>query len=168
MRRTSRLALVTAGLLVLAACGSSSGGSSGTGRSNYGGTPSSSNAPASGPATTADVTVSLASGGATGDQLVGPNQHTLYLFEKDQGTTTACTGACVSTWPPLVADGKPTAGAGVHGSELSTADGAAPNQVTYHGHLLYYFSGDTAPGDMKGTSIPSWYAVDVNGTAIAK
>lgn len=165
MRWTARLAVITTGLLVLAACGSSSG-SSGNGGSNYGGSSSTTKTTKAAPAAKGDATVSLASGGTVGEHLVGPNQHTLYLFEKDQGTTTACTGGCVAAWPALVADGTPTAGAGVHESQLGTATGAAPNQVTYHGHLLYYFAGDTAPGQTNGTSVPSWYAVDANGQAI--
>lgn len=158
MRMTRLLALFASGLLVLAACGS--GGSSG---SSYG---AATTTTAAGAASGAKETVSVASGGTLGDHLVGPNGHTLYLFEKDQGTTTACTGGCVPNWPPLVAEGAPTAGRGVDASALSTAAGIDPHQVTYHGHLLYYFAGDQAPGDSNGTSVPSWYAVRPDGSAI--
>jgi predicted lipoprotein with Yx(FWY)xxD motif len=46
------------------------------------------------------------------------------------------------------------------------ADGIVPDQITYHGHLLYYFVGDQAPGDINGVGIPDWYAVDPAGNAI--
>jgi len=165
VRMTRLLTLFASALLVLAACGSDT--SSG---SSYGAT---STTTAAGSTTTAagatsgtGATVSVAAGGPLGDHLVGPNGHTLYLFEKDQGTETACTGGCVPNWPPLVAVGAPTAGPGVDASALSTAAGIDPNQVTYHGHLLYYFAGDQAPGDANGTSVPSWYAVHPDGSAI--
>ena len=101
-----------------------------------------------------------------GDYLVDETGMTLYLFTLDDGTTTACTGACADNWPPLVADGDPTGGDGVDASLLGTADGIKPNQVTYNGHLLYFFAQDTAPGDTNGVGKPDWYAVDPAGEAI--
>ena len=41
-----------------------------------------------------------------------------------------------------------------------------PDQVVYNGHLLYHFASDTAPGDVNGLGIPSWYPVDAAGDAI--
>jgi predicted lipoprotein with Yx(FWY)xxD motif len=100
------------------------------------------------------------------DPLVDADGRTLYVFDQDRGTTTACTGACTAAWPPLVADGSPVAGEGVDQAELSTATGIEANQVTYHGHLLYYFAADTAPGDIAGTAIASWWAVSPDGEQI--
>lgn len=168
MRRTRMLALGAAALLILGACGSSSGRGSGSGGGGYGGGRASTTTSGS---QTSDAsggggeTVGVAGSGAK-VHIVGPNGHTLYLFERDQGTTTACRGACASSWPPLVANGTPTAGDGVDVAQLGTADGIEADQVTYHGHLLYYFAGDAAPGDMKGVGIPAWYAVAPDGTAI--
>jgi predicted lipoprotein with Yx(FWY)xxD motif len=163
-------ALVAAGLL-LAACGDDDDTSTadtadaagdGTTRSDvYGGD---GDDDGSGVAS-GDATVDVASDDDLGEYLVGPDGHTLYLFTADQGTTTACTGACADNWPPLVA-GDPTGGDGVDAGELSTADGIEPDQVTYHGHLLYYFAGDDAPGDTNGTAVPSWFAVGPGGEAI--
>lgn len=160
MRTTRLLALLVPGVLALAACGSS-GSSSGA----YG---ASTSTTATSTTATSSLAVSVASNGALGKYLVGGNGHTLYLFEKDQGTTSACTGGCASSWPPLVAEGTPTGGDGIDASALSTANGSAPNQVTYHGHLLYYFAGDQAPGDTNGTSVPSWYPVGPDGNKIDK
>jgi predicted lipoprotein with Yx(FWY)xxD motif len=114
------------------------------------------------------VTVAVANDAALGDHLVDGDGHTLYLFDKDSGTTTACTGDCATNWPPLIADGTPSGGDGVDAALLSTADGIEPNQVTYNGHLLYFFAGDQAPGDTNGVGIPSWYALDPTGNAIDK
>ena len=93
-----------------------------------------------------------------GDVLVDGAGKTLYLFEKDSGTTSACTGGCAAVWPILSA-GTVTASTGVDAGKLGSAHG----QVTYDGHLLYYFSGDAAPGDMKGVDIEEWYPVTPDG-----
>lgn len=96
-------------------------------------------------------TLSLAKG-PKGIFLIGPDGHTLYVYSKDQGTVSACTGACLTAWPPLMSKTKPTSGQFVNSAQVSTSNG----QVTYFGHLLYYFKGDSAPGDTNGTSIPDW------------
>jgi predicted lipoprotein with Yx(FWY)xxD motif len=112
------------------------------------------------------VSVTPASG-AVKAHLVGPNGHALYLFEKDKGTTSACTSTgCVQTWPGLTASGTPISGTGVDAGMLSTAQGQVANQVVYNGHLLYYFAGDTKVGDTNGTTIPEWYLVSADGKSI--
>lgn len=126
--------------------------------------------------TTAAATSTTASGPATVEaadnatlgvkMLVGPNGHTLYLFDKDTGTTSACTGGCVSVWPALTSASAPTAGDGIDASMLSTATGQVANQVVFNGHLLYYFAPDAAPGDTKGIGIPGWYPVGPDGNEI--
>jgi predicted lipoprotein with Yx(FWY)xxD motif len=157
MRTMTRvLPLLMAGGLLLAACGDDASTAADDTTSTTADT-----------TTTAPATVALVTSDALGAHLVGPNGHTLYLFEKDQGTTTACTAGCTGNWPALTADGGlPTAGTGVDAGKLSTADGQQPNQVVYAGHLLYYFAGDAEPGDTNGTKVASWYAVSPAGTAI--
>jgi predicted lipoprotein with Yx(FWY)xxD motif len=109
-----------------------------------------------GPATATGMTVSLAKG-AQGIFLIGPNGHTLYIFAKDQGSVSACASAtCISLWPALRSSGSPTTGSSMNATEVTTVHGQVPHQVTYYGHLLYYFKGDTAPGQTNGTSIPDW------------
>lgn len=112
------------------------------------------------------ATVSVADNPTFGKLLTGPDGRTLYLFEKDKGTTSACAGPCLDNWPPLTSASAPTAGDGVDASKLSTADGAVANQVVYNGHLLYYFAGDKAPGDVNGANIPAWYPVNPAGDKI--
>src|SRR5436309_15689971 len=36
-----------------------------------------------------------------GNVLAGRDGRSLYLFEKDHGTTSSCSGACASLWPPV-------------------------------------------------------------------
>jgi predicted lipoprotein with Yx(FWY)xxD motif len=144
--------------LGLAACGSGSGGSKPAAQAGGVNSP---------PAATAGM-VSVAQNPAQGSILVDSQGRTLYLFEHDNGTKSACTGACASVWPALTAAATPGAGAGVDASSLATADGQVPNQVTYHGHLLYHYSGDAAPGDVKGVGIPGWYPVSPSGAKVDK
>jgi predicted lipoprotein with Yx(FWY)xxD motif len=102
-----------------------------------------------------------------GSVLVDAGGFTLYLFEQDTGTTSTCTGDCATTWPPLTTDGNATAGNGAQSSRLGTTsrdDGST--QVTYDGHPLYRYSGDTAAGDTNGQGVNGvWFAMTPAGTA---
>ncbi len=49
--------------------------------------------------------------------------------------------------------------------DLARPDGS--EQITYNGHPLYLFSGDTAPGDTTGQGVGDvWYVVDAEGNAV--
>lgn len=68
----------------------------------------------------------------------------LYAFGADKGTTSHCYGACAKAWPPLLTMEKPVAGTGIDHMLLGTTkrtDGTV--QVTYKGHPLYTYSGDS-------------------------
>jgi predicted lipoprotein with Yx(FWY)xxD motif len=116
------------------------------------------------------ATVSVASTGL-GKVLVDSQGRTLYEFAKDSGTKSACSGACATAWPPLRASGKPTAGGGAKASLLGTtprSDGQP--QVTYDGHPLYGFQGDSKPGDTNGQGSNGfgalWYVLSPTGSEI--
>jgi len=103
--------------------------------------------------------------------LVDSRGHTLYLFEGDKNGKSACTGKCATFWPPLIAAGKPRAGAGVKASLLGQtkrADGRM--QVTYNHHPLYFFAKDTKKGQTTGENVDAfgaeWYAVSTAGTTV--
>ena len=101
-------------------------------------------------ATTSNATVSLRAT-KLGKILVAANGRTLYLFEKDRGGRSSCSGACAGFWPPLISAKAPTAGAGIKASLLGRvkrSDGKM--QVTYNKHPLYTFAKDTAAGQTKG------------------
>jgi predicted lipoprotein with Yx(FWY)xxD motif len=95
----------------------------------------------------------------------------LYLWTPDTMTKSMCSGACATAWPPLTAKGAPTAGTGATASDLGTisrSDGT--KQVTYAGHPLYYFAGDTAAGQTNGEGSNGfgapWYVVAPSGQQI--
>jgi predicted lipoprotein with Yx(FWY)xxD motif len=83
--------------------------------------------------------------------LTNAKGRTLYSFAPDTATTSKCYGSCATYWPPVT--GKPTAGAGVTGKlgTIRRTDGST--QVTYDGHPLYTYVGDSAPGQDKGNNL---------------
>lgn len=107
-----------------------------------------------------------------GTALVDDHGRTLYLFEADMDTTSACTGACTQVWPPLLAQGGTPAASGAVQAPLlgSTARPDGSRQVTYHGHPLYYFVGDRNPGEARGQGVNGfggpWYVVAPTGDKI--
>jgi predicted lipoprotein with Yx(FWY)xxD motif len=115
---------------------------------------------------TANVRVAKSS---LGSILVNAGGHTLYLFKADSGTMSACTGACATAWPPLLANGAPIAGAGLTASKLGTITrSGGSRQVTYNGHPLYLFIMDTKPGQTSGQGVTAfgaaWFAVTPSGS----
>jgi predicted lipoprotein with Yx(FWY)xxD motif len=107
-----------------------------------------------------------------GDVLVDRQGRTLYLFKRDSGTMSACTGACAVNWPPLRVRGTPLIGSGAKPSDVGTTarrDGIS--QLTYNGHPLYTFVNDKKPGDTNGEGIDafggSWFAVSPAGAQVA-
>jgi predicted lipoprotein with Yx(FWY)xxD motif len=116
------------------------------------------------------ATVGVASTGL-GQILVDSQGRTLYLFQKDTSTTSTCTGACATSWPPLRATGQPTAGTGANAALLGTtprSDGGP--QVTYNGHPVYLFFQDQKPGDTNGEGVnafgASWYVLSPTGNEV--
>jgi predicted lipoprotein with Yx(FWY)xxD motif len=119
-----------------------------------------------GAAAPSSFTVSLAKG-PQGIFEVGPNGHALYFRPADNGAKSTCTGTCASIWPAITASGPVTAGPAVSTAELAKVDGQVPNQVTYFGHLLYYFSGDSAPGQTNGVGKPGWFLLGPVGNQMS-
>jgi predicted lipoprotein with Yx(FWY)xxD motif len=89
--------------LVVAACG-------GGGDSVKAAAPAASSNMSAANGGTADLAVSS---GSLGKTLVDSQGRTLYLFEKDTGTMSTCSGACATDWPPAPASAHPKAGSGV-------------------------------------------------------
>ena len=169
-------AACAAGIALAATACSSSSSSNGTtaapAASSAPAQPSSPTAAPSASASMAAMTIDLKSiSGIPGKALVDGEGNTLYLFEADKGTASTCTGACAAAWPPVTASGMPLAGSGVSQSLLGTAKRAdGTEQVTYNGHPLYYFAGDTGSGMAKGQGSKAfgagWYVLNAKGSKI--
>jgi predicted lipoprotein with Yx(FWY)xxD motif len=154
----SALALALPVLAVgVAACGSG-GGSSGSAKT-----------PASSSTSTAAATVKLQKT-SLGGILTDGNGRTLYLFEKDKGPKSTCFGACAAAWPPLTTKATPMAGSGVSAAKLGTSPRSGGREVTYAGHPLYLYAGDTASGQINGQGLDQfgaeWYALSGSGRKV--
>ena len=106
-----------------------------------------------------------------GNILVDARGRTLYLFQRDSGSKSTCSGACAIDWPPLGATGEPTVGSGADGALVATnarLDGKP--QITYNGHPVYLFSGDQEPGDTNGQAVNAfgglWYVLSAAGDPV--
>jgi predicted lipoprotein with Yx(FWY)xxD motif len=106
-----------------------------------------------------------------GKILTDSQGRTLYLFEKDTGTKSTCSGACAAAWPPLTTSGKPKAGPGLKASLLgTTARSDGSTEVTYNGHPLYTYAGDQGAGDTNGQGLDQfgaeWYVLSPAGSKL--
>lgn len=120
---------------------------------------------------TGATTVKTASAGDLGTILVDGRGRTIYLFERDTGPMSTCSGACLENWPAVTTHGTPQAAGGVSVGKLGTSkrhDGTT--QATYAGHPLYYYAGDAAAGETNGQGLnffgAPWYVLSPDGSAI--
>ncbi len=150
--------------MLLAACGSS--GSSAKSAS----TPTTAKAASSTTAagSTSTAIVKTASNPQLGTILVDADGKTLYTLS-NQGVAVACTGGCLTAWPPLLLPAGTTTATGAAGvTDLATTPEGTSTQVTQAGLPLYRFAGDAAAGDTKGDGVPAmggtWHVVKISGT----
>ncbi len=108
-----------------------------------------------------------------GTILVSSSGRTLYEFTRDHAESNACVkiSGCSETWPALSTSGRPTAGTGVRSSLLSTINlPGGSKQVTYAGHALYLYSGDSGPGETSYVGERAfggnWYAINSSGRTV--
>jgi len=163
MRKNSiAFTVAAAALAALALAGCSGGSGSTTGASASGSSPTTSAAPG---AAATDLSVAPSS---LGQIVVDGKGMTVYYYGKDTKgeTASACTGQCLTQWPPVTASGTPSV-TGVTG-DVGTIDGAnGTKQVTIDGLPIYTFAGDSAAGDVKGQLVANaWWAVAPDGSKI--
>ncbi|MER7725225.1 hypothetical protein [Streptomyces sp. NPDC096323] len=162
MKRTSMAAICAATALLtatLSSCSDSSGDSSADG---YGSTTSTK---------VEQAIVKTKTAGKLGTILVDDKGRTLYLFLADKKNQSKCTGDCAEAWPPLMSKGTAEAGKGVDEKLLGlTKRSGSAEQVTYNGHPLYYYAGDTDPGQTNGQGLDqfgaAWYVLDAKGKQV--
>jgi predicted lipoprotein with Yx(FWY)xxD motif len=150
---------VAAAGLLAAAC-SSAAGTSGSSAPASSGT-------SAGSATGTVIATQAGSGGT----FLTEGGRTVYLWVKDGMNKTTCTGACASAWPPVMDKGQLTASGGAKAADLGTiARPGGGKQVTYNGHALYFFAGDSSAGQTSGQGSDSfgakWWLVAPAGSQI--
>jgi predicted lipoprotein with Yx(FWY)xxD motif len=162
MRRTALFALPIVLALALAGCGKDNNTSS---ASNSSGSKSTTTS-ASGGSSSATPVVKLTSS-TFGQILTDAQGNTLYVFEKDAGSTSNCTGGCAQAWPPMTVSGTP-AGTGISAANLGTTtrpDGTT--QLTFFGHPVYHYAADSNPGDTTGEGVGGiWFVVSKDGSPV--
>jgi predicted lipoprotein with Yx(FWY)xxD motif len=156
-----------AAVVVLAACGTSGNSSGGSSGGAYG---SAASSPAAG-APAAGAAALMLRHTSLGTILTNGRGFTLYAFEADKGTKSACAGACAAAWPPATTSAAHVTVIGATESlvgETMRADGQ--RQLTYAGHPLYLFSGDTTPGSTNGQGSEEfgaqWDVLTATGTEV--
>jgi len=101
--------------------------------------------------------------------VVSATGRTLYSDRAEKGAV-KCLATCTTEWQPLLitAGAKPVAGAGLKASMLGTIkrpDGKT--QVTFAGHPLYLYVGDTKPGQVNGQGVGGiWFAMAPTGAVV--
>lgn len=81
---------------------------------------------------------------------------TLYTFDNDQPGVSNCNDGCSGSWPPFVAK----SGASAEGefTLVTRQDGSA--QWAFKGMPLYYWAGDSKPGETTGDGVGGvWHVV---------
>jgi predicted lipoprotein with Yx(FWY)xxD motif len=76
---------------------------------------------------------------------------TLYSFAPDTPASSKCYGSCAAYWPPVT--GTTAAGHGLPGKVATITRTGGARQLTYDGHPLYTYVGDTAPGQARGNNL---------------
>jgi predicted lipoprotein with Yx(FWY)xxD motif len=105
-----------------------------------------------------------------GTVVVNSSGLTLYSFAHDSKNKSTCYGQCAKAWIPLTTKGSVVlkSGSGLSQTLVGKAkrtDGTT--QVTYGGHPLYRYTGDTKAGQQNGQNKKQfgghWYVVGKNG-----
>jgi predicted lipoprotein with Yx(FWY)xxD motif len=76
---------------------------------------------------------------------------TLYSFAPDSPTASKCYGSCAAYWPPVT--GTAPASTGLPGTVGTITRTGGAHQLTYNGHPLYTYIGDSAPGQANGNNL---------------
>jgi predicted lipoprotein with Yx(FWY)xxD motif len=155
-------------VLALAAALTACGGGTGTSTPTTAEGTTSASAPAE--SSTAAVPAGAAelktASSAAGRIVVDAKGMSVYFFTKDvkDSGTSACTGACIAAWPPVLTESDAPAVEGVTGTVATIATPEGKKQVTINGLPVYYYVKDKAAGDITGQGVNDvWYLVGPTG-----
>ncbi len=154
--RTAVIALGLMGLL-LAACGTS------------GSTSNSAKGSTSGGSGSAASSVSSYDSSTYGNILSSTSGKIYYIFSADSKGKSRCTGPCAKVWLPVI--GSATVSGGASSSLAATLTRSnGKKQVSYDGHPLYTFTGDSGPNEVNGEGLDQfggyWYVISTSGKPV--
>ena len=107
-----------------------------------------------------------------GDVLGSASGYVYYIFQLDTPSISNCDASCSAVWPPVIgASHLVSKNVRKHlVGTISRSNGA--KQLTYDGHPLYSFAGDTAPASTSGQGLYSfgayWYLIAPDGHVITQ
>ena len=124
-------------------------------------------------AASAAGSLTVMSVGGPGDFVADNDRRAVYMLEGDADGN-GCTASCLSQWAPLFPPmGAPTVSGDLAPVLLGTitrTDGS--QQLTYNGHPLYHFIGDSRPGDTLGhrrdDEWGEWYLLTPQGGPVGE
>jgi predicted lipoprotein with Yx(FWY)xxD motif len=120
----------------------------------------------SAPASAAELMVAQSTAGQI---VVDGKGMSIYYFTKDtkDSGTSACTGDCLTAWPPVTTTADTPTVSGVMGKVATIATPDGKKQVTINGMPVYYSAKDKAAGDIMGQGVNGvWYLVSPTGEMI--
>jgi len=110
------------------------------------------------------IEITLRTSTSLGSYFANGTGYALYLFTNDTQNSgkSSCYNVCATYWPPFHGNATNLVlPSGVNASAFGTivrTDGTT--QITYDGWPLYFYSGDTQPGQTKGQGkLGTWFAV---------
>ncbi len=170
-RFTIGLAVSSLAILGLSACTSDTGDSD-----TSADTPAATAPATSAPATTPEPADSGATSGAslaTADSALGTivvdgDGMTVYEFDSDTqgGDSSTCTGQCATNWPAVPGSDAPGLD-GITGAVGTITGIDGKPQLTLNGWPLYYYAGDSNPGDTAGQGVGGvWWVLTPAGELI--
>ncbi len=164
MRRSHLfLAVPTIAALALSACGSSTPTATPV-------PPTATTAPAATATPNAPATLTTTVNASLNNTRIvtDANGKTLYTNDRDTAEVSACTGACLTTWPALMAPAGILVAVSDITVKLDVFTRPEGKQVTLNGKPLYYFVRDTAAGAASGSGLAGvWWTVKGDGSKVS-
>ena len=171
MSKRTKLVAGVGGALAAATVAACSSAASSTAAAPAASPTGASPAAAGGSAAASGGTVITTAKSSAGTVLTNGSGKAVYVWTKDTGDMSNCNGACAGAWPPVTTTGTATAAGSAKASDIGTitrSDGT--KQVTYDGHPLYYFAGDSGPGTASGQGSDGfgakWWLVAPTGSDV--
>jgi predicted lipoprotein with Yx(FWY)xxD motif len=111
--------------------------------------------------------IHMANSPTLGSYLVDKDENTLYFFSNDVTGQSNCTGGCLTTWLPFLADEKTSFSADLDLNDFATITNASgAKQTTYKSWPLYYYAPAgvrESPGKTTGEGIGNvWFVAKTN------
>ena len=94
---------------------------------------------------------------------------TAYFYDLDRANSgkSACSGACLTYWPPILSGTSKPIAAGLSGRISTILTSQGKRQITINGRPIYTYALDKAPGDVQGQGAQGiWHVLSAAGHEI--